>query len=170
MGPQAAESSDAQYTFHRCTFHPDVETGLACGKCGQYICPRCMIQTPVGARCRDCARVSRPPTYTVSTGYYMSASVTAAVVGIVGGVLWALTLGVPFLPWLMAAGVGFTVGESVSLVSNRKRGRGLVVIAAGGVTLAIITVIIAASIPAGSIVFFLLSFALAYYIAVIRVW
>ena len=44
----------------RCAEHPDVETYLRCGKCYTPICPRCMVQTPVGARCRQCARL-RPP-------------------------------------------------------------------------------------------------------------
>ena len=170
MEPQAGESpaasEEAQYGVHRCTFHPEVETGLACGKCGQYICPRCMIQTQVGARCRDCAQVTRHPTYNVSTGYYLRASVAAAVTGIVGGVLWALTLGIPFLPWLLAGGAGFAVGEAVSFMSNRKRGRGLIGIAVGGVTLSVITVVlIIQAFP----LLLLLPSALAYYMAVIRV-
>lgn len=161
-----AASEEAQYGFHQCTFHPEVETGLACGKCGQYICPRCMIQTPVGARCRDCARVTRHPTYDVSTGYYLRATVAGLVVGIVGGLLWSLTLGIPFLPWLLAGGTGFAVGEAVSLMSNRKRGRGLVVIAVAGVTLSVLTVVL--TIQAFPLLLLLPS-ALAYYMAVIRV-
>ena len=161
-----AASEEAQYGVHRCTFHPEVETGLACGKCGQYICPRCMIQTPVGARCRDCARVTPHPTYDVSTNYYVRASVAAVVVGIVGGLLWAYSLGIPFLPWLLAGGAGFAVGEAVSVMSNRKRGRGLIVIAAVGVTIAVLTV--ALTIQTFHL-FLLLPSALAYYMAVSRV-
>ena len=161
-----AASEEAQYGFHQCTFHPEVETGLACGKCGQYICPRCMIQTPVGARCRDCAQVTRHPTYDVSTGYYLRASGASVIVGIVGGILWALTLGIPFLPWLLAGGAGFAVGEAVSLMSNRKRGRGLIVIAVVGVTISVLTVV--ATIQAFPLLLLLPS-ALAYYMAIIRV-
>ena len=51
--PQQQEYRDPlpeqEYGFQRCSYHPEVETGLACGKCGTYICPRCMVQTPVGA-------------------------------------------------------------------------------------------------------------------------
>ena len=50
----------------RCAEHPDVETGLRCGKCDKPICPKCMVETPVGARCRECARVNKLPTYDVS--------------------------------------------------------------------------------------------------------
>ena len=47
----------------RCAYHPDVETNLRCGKCGKAICPKCLVQTPVGARCPDCARLYKLPTY-----------------------------------------------------------------------------------------------------------
>ena len=170
LDSQSVESPDVsaqvEYGLHWCSFHPEVETGLACGRCGQYICPRCMIQTPVGARCGDCARVTRHPTYDVSTRYYLRASLAAAAVGIVGGVLWGASAGIPFLPWLLAGGVGSAVGEAVSRASNRKRGPGLVAIAVVGVTLSIISML---SVVQAFHIFLLLLFALAYYTAVIRV-
>ena len=33
-----------------CATHPEVETGLSCGRCETLICPRCLVQTPVGTR------------------------------------------------------------------------------------------------------------------------
>src|SRR4051794_28748290 len=39
-----------------CARHPAVETGLRCAHCGTPICPRCLVQAPVGARCPDCAQ------------------------------------------------------------------------------------------------------------------
>ncbi len=38
-----------------CAKHPNVQTALACGKCGRFICPRCITHTPLGMRCADCA-------------------------------------------------------------------------------------------------------------------
>jgi len=67
---------DREAWIHRkmkCATHPQVETNLRCGKCGKLICPKCMIQTPVGARCLDCARLYKLPTYQVSTKYYLRA-------------------------------------------------------------------------------------------------
>jgi len=52
----------------QCATHPNVETELACSRCGKAICARCLVHTPVGARCRECANVRRIPTYNVSTG------------------------------------------------------------------------------------------------------
>ena len=42
-----------------CARHPKTETLLRCGRCETPICPRCQIPTPVGMRCRTCARVKR---------------------------------------------------------------------------------------------------------------
>ena len=48
-----------------CANHSSVETLLRCSKCGKPICTRCIVQTPVGARCRECANVQRLPIYQV---------------------------------------------------------------------------------------------------------
>ena len=115
----------------RCATHPDVETGLRCGKCGKPICPRCMVQTPVGARCRECARVSKIPTYRVSTAYYLRAAGTALGTAVVIGVIWGIIesfLPFRFFTLIIGAGIGYAIGEVVSLSVNRKRGPWLAVI------------------------------------------
>ena len=35
------------------------------GRCEKPICPRCLIQTLVGARCRDCAQLRKLPMFDV---------------------------------------------------------------------------------------------------------
>ena len=122
----------------KCTYHPDVETNLRCGKCGQPICPKCMVQTPVGARCPDCAKLYKLPTYRISTKYYLRAAGTALGMAIVCGIAWGVVISfVPFiyLNLLLAPGAGYAIGEVVSLSVNRKRGTGLAVI--GGIAVAI---------------------------------
>src|SRR5688572_9816216 len=39
-----------------CYRHPDRETGVSCSSCGRAICTDCMIPTPVGMRCPECAK------------------------------------------------------------------------------------------------------------------
>ena len=39
-----------------CYRHPDRETGVSCSSCDRPICTDCMIPTPVGMRCPECAR------------------------------------------------------------------------------------------------------------------
>ena len=122
----------------QCATHPKVETELACGRCGRPICPRCVVQTPVGARCRQCAQVRRLPTFEVSPRYVargVGASLVAGgVVGAVWGGLLPRTLGVyGFFVFFIALGIGYAVGEAVSLATNRKRGPVLQGIAVAGV-------------------------------------
>ena len=116
----------------KCATHPEVETNLRCGKCGKPICPKCMVQTLVGARCPDCAKLHKLPTYRVSAKYYLRAIGTALGMAIVCGVVWGLVgifLRFFLLNFLLAAGVGYVIGEVVSLAVNRKRGRGLATVA-----------------------------------------
>jgi hypothetical protein len=122
----------------RCTYHPDIETNLRCGKCDKPICPKCLVQTPVGARCPDCAKLYKLPTYRVSRKYYLLAAGAALGMALVCGAAWGVIEWVtPFfsLNLLLAPGAGFAIGEVVSLSVNRKRGTGLAIV--GGIALGV---------------------------------
>ena len=83
------------------------------------------MQTPVGARCSDCARVRRLPTFEVSVQQYVIASVVGLGVGAAAGIAWALIYNLfsyLLLYLLLAAGAGYAIGELISLSVNRKRG------------------------------------------------
>ncbi len=114
----------------RCTLHPDIETELRCGKCEQPICPKCVVQTPVGARCPKCAALKRLPVFEISTIFYIRAIGAGLATAAVLGAIWE------FLPWggsfflfFIALVIGYLIAEAVSLAVNRKRGPGLQVIA-----------------------------------------
>lgn len=90
------------------------------------------------------------------------------------GVIWSLLLDIVgsmmVLPWLVALGVGYVVGESVSASVNRKRGFGLVAIVGLGVILAFgLSGLIGSAISATSVLLALIFLAVALYIAVNRV-
>ena len=126
-----------------CARHPDVETGLRCGKCDTPICPRCLVQTPVGARCRDCANIRRLPTLDVTPVYYLRAQVAAIVAGLVVGWFWAYVSGsrgaFGFLTFFIGLGMGWAISEAISLATNRKRGTTLQFCAAAGALIAFLT-------------------------------
>src|SRR5207248_9680104 len=91
----------------RCARHPNVETVLRCGRCETPICPRCLIPTPVGARCPTCAQVKRfalllkPAELARAIGF-------GVLVGAIGTVIATFIGGfLPLLAWMV---VGFVVG------------------------------------------------------------
>lgn len=109
-----------------------METNLSCVRCEDPICPKCMVQTPVGARCPSCAGMSRLPTYNVSGKYYLRAVGAAIGLAVGIGVVWAFIRDIPFFgffSFLIGAAVGYGIAEGVGLVANRKRGTGLAIIA-----------------------------------------
>ena len=130
-----------------CERHPRVETNLRCGKCGELICPDCMVHTPVGVRCADCGKVRRIPTYDVSGQFLTRAVIVGLLLGIASGVLFLLVFRI--LPqampglgigrvlrilWpILFAGAGLVTGIGISLAVNRKRGRSLKFVAAGSI-------------------------------------
>jgi hypothetical protein len=119
-----------------------VETYLRCGRCDTPICPRCLIQTPVGARCRDCANVSRLPTFDVSPVFFARGLGAALFAGVFVGWAWSLlttSLGVGLLIGVfIGMGIGWAISESVSVATNRKRGLALQVCVIAGVALAFV--------------------------------
>lgn len=122
----------------QCARHPNVETGLACGRCETPICPKCMVMTDVGARCPDCAPRRRLPQFEVGPLYLARAAAAAAASGSALGLLWGLIApgSYGFFAILVGFGLGYAVGESVSLATNRKLAPVLQVTAALGVVLA----------------------------------
>jgi tetrahydromethanopterin S-methyltransferase subunit C len=126
----------------QCAMHPDVETELACSRCGKAICPRCLVHTPVGARCRECANVRRLPMYNLSTATYARGASASLIAGIVAGLVWYFffkytTFSGGFIAAaVIGLGIGYVVGEAVAIATNRRRGLPLQILAAAGVVLA----------------------------------
>lgn len=113
--------NDAAEATQRCAQHPDVETDLACGKCGTLICPRCLVQTPVGARCRPCAQLRRLPMYTLSPASLVRVGGVAVALGIAVGLAWGLLL--PFGFGFFALFLGLFAGYGMAAVLDRAGGR-----------------------------------------------
>ena len=124
-----------------CYKHTDTETLLHCGNCGRPICVKCVVQHPVGIRCRECARPTRVPTLDVTPVFYARAVAAAIGIGVAGFfglilVSWLLSSLGPagyYLRWLVLLGFGYLMGAGVGLAVNRKRGRGLQWVAGIGV-------------------------------------
>jgi hypothetical protein len=117
-----------------CSYHPNVLTRLRCSRCEKPICPRCMVASPVGYRCPDCARGPRPAIYQTSATGLARAIVAGAVVAAAVGVLWGYF---PDWSFYCALLLGFGVAESMAWAANYKRGRDLQIAAMSCIALGI---------------------------------
>ncbi len=118
-----------------CHWHPTVSTGLSCGQCRRPMCTQCLVQVPVGIRCRECGRAQPLPTFDVRPANYVRASIVAAGIVLLGVIAWSLLI--PILQmWAFVAmplAVGYAAGELISRAVNLKRSRGLMYLAGGSV-------------------------------------
>ena len=122
----------------QCATHPDVETELGCSRCGKPICGRCLVHTPVGARCRECANVRRIPTYNLAGATLVRGAAGAVCAGVGLGAVWGFFNPLTYFFFGIVAGlvIGYAAGEAVSLATNRKAGPPLQAMAVAGVGIA----------------------------------
>ncbi len=137
----SAAASPEELTY--CQRHPDVETALRCGRCEALICPRCLVFTPAGARCPDCANLRRPPMYELAPTDYLRAAATALglglALGVVGAILVPVGLG-GFLFFTIAliggSALGGGIAEALQRTTRHKRGVPMQIAAVGALALA----------------------------------
>jgi hypothetical protein len=103
----------------RCARHPGVETYLRCSRCDTPICPSCLVQTPVGARCRSCAGLRRLPTFRADKRLLARGFLAGLAAAALGAVLIEMVRGFGFILTIV---LGFLVAEAVSWAANRRRG------------------------------------------------
>jgi len=139
MDNLTAAAPEAPSNALRCVNHPSVETLVRCSRCEKPICPRCMVSTPVGMRCRDCAQLRRPPMYDVGGRYLWQAIGAAIGLVIAGGFVFNLLLGFAGRSILLLGALylftGILVAEALSAAANRKRGPRLQLLAVATVVL-----------------------------------
>ena len=111
------------------------------------------------------------PTFDVTPTYYARAVGAGVACAVGGGVLWFLAnlilLRIPFLPSLVAIGIGYGTGELISLAVNRKRGTWLAAIAGAAVVVAFLIALPSLSYRIN--IWMLFSLAVGVYFAVQRV-
>ena len=138
----------AQEEMTYCLRHPDTESNLRCGRCNDLICPRCMVTSPVGARCPSCARIGRPAILDTSSQEMTRAILAGMVAAVIGALLFTIGLKIftvlPYITRLLDlvviaggfAGVGYLVGEAVRYGSGKKIDRRLKYVSAAAVFVA----------------------------------
>ena len=101
-----------------CAFHPGVETNVRCVECERPICPKDFVPTPVGYKCRECARQLPSARRTVKPRQLVFAAVAAGAIGI-GGAFALGATGLTF--WLAALPLGMLTGEAARRASGGHR-------------------------------------------------
>ena len=101
-----------------CYRHPERETNVACSNCGRAICPDCMVSTPVGMRCPECAQ-QRTQVREVSASGFGRGSEPATYALIALCVL-------AFLAELFGGGGAATLGDGGTLITDGGLNAGLV--------------------------------------------
>jgi MFS family permease len=112
--------SELEETLY-CVNHPKIETRLRCNRCGNPICPKCAVQTPVGFRCKQCIKGQLAVFYSATPLDY----VIAVVIGLVASTIAAFIVGAVglFFAFFLAPVAGGVIAEVVRWATGRRRGR-----------------------------------------------
>jgi hypothetical protein len=116
-----------------CFRHPSRETAVSCANCERPICTDCMVYTPVGIKCPDCARQPRSAIVRMRPDRAARAILAALGVGAAMGVGIVILQGVGlFFALILGWLIGIGMGEVVLAASGRYRAPATGLIAIGG--------------------------------------
>jgi hypothetical protein len=121
----------------RCYRHPDRETRVSCASCGRPICTECMVQTEVGVKCPDDARLPRGAQAGVMKRDQIAKSLLAGVaVALLGALIVYFVLPqIGFGRLILSAVAGWGAGIFVHRAGGRNGGP--VAMAISGVAVAV---------------------------------
>jgi len=104
-----------------CINHPKTETRLRCNRCGNPICPKCAVRTPVGFRCTQCIKGQQAVFYSATPLDYL----IAVVIGLVASTIVAFIISAVglFFTFFLAPVAGGVIAEVVRWATGRRRGR-----------------------------------------------
>ena len=125
-----------------CYRHPNTETSLRCNRCGQPICAKCAVRTPVGFRCPDCVRQQQSKFYTGGGLDYIIAVVVALPLSLVAAAIFTFIIAkIGFFSWIIsfiaAPATGGIIAEAVRHAVGRRRSRHLSTIVAACLVLGV---------------------------------
>jgi hypothetical protein len=108
----------------RCYRHPDRETRVACATCGRPICTECMVQTEVGIKCPDDARLARGARAGVmKSDQILKSSLAGIAVALVGAVIVYFVLPqIGFGRLVLSALAGWGAGTLIHRAGGRNGG------------------------------------------------
>lgn len=109
-------------TMH-CYRHPKRETRVSCATCGRPICTECMVQTDVGIKCPDDARLPRGARAgAMKTNQIAKSFLAGLAVAVVGLFVVAAILQVPAGRFILSGLAGYLAGMFVHRAGGRNGG------------------------------------------------
>jgi hypothetical protein len=103
-----------------CINHPGVPTSLRCNRCGNPICIKCAMRTPVGYRCKNCVKTQQAVFYTATPTDYIVAAVITLPLAAIGQFIGPM-LG--FFALFAGPIVGGLIAELVWRATGKRRGQ-----------------------------------------------
>lgn len=85
---------ESQNIMMNCIHHPQTLTGLRCNRCGQLVCARCVVRTPVGYRCKMCVKGQQKVFETLRISDYLVTPVVVMTLAGMGSLFSVIS------PWL----------------------------------------------------------------------
>ncbi|MGH2978666.1 MAG: hypothetical protein ACRDLQ_03395 [Solirubrobacterales bacterium] len=118
-----SQTQDTTTTEAVCYRHPGRETAVSCSNCERPICTDCMVYTPVGIKCPECARQPRSAIVRLRPDRAARAIGAAFAGGLLMGLGIVLLQGVGlFFALILGWLIGIAMGELVLRASGRYRG------------------------------------------------
>ncbi len=103
--------------------HSCGDSRITCIDCGGIICSKCLVECPVGFRCKSCGKTKNPLT---EVGPWLVAKTLAVCAAIGCGAGWVLTfISVPFFTCVIAYFLGILIGRQLAKVIDYKMGRNI---------------------------------------------
>lgn len=141
-----------------CYRHPKRETWVSCATCGRPICTECMVQTDVGIKCPDDARLPRGARAgAMKTGQVMKTLLAGVAVAVAGAVLvYFVFPQIGFGRLILSALAGYGAGTLVHRAGGRNGGLLSMTVSGASVVLAFAPAFLRPFLLSGSVPVFLL--------------
>lgn len=106
-----------------CYRHPKRETRVSCATCGRPICTECMVQTDVGIKCPEDARLPRTARAgAMKTNQIAKSFLAGLAVAVLGFFVVAAILQVPAGRFILSGLAGYLAGMFVHRAGGRNGG------------------------------------------------
>ena len=114
----------------KCYIH-QTPTRLSCSSCGKPVCPKCMINSAVGYKCKECVERTLIHIEKITIKQYILGALVGLIVGTILGYAWAYLIKFGFfITLLVAYVVGFGISKAISKVIGNKIGIKIQIVAA----------------------------------------